>query len=82
MDEGAEGLRPRRLSAAPQGLKSAQPIIKAMSAAGVLNAKEAVATTMNYVGGLGSYKNKKAALEAIRDRVARNEGLASKASMS
>lgn len=72
----------RQLASTPETLKTVQPILKSMSATGVLNAKEAIAIAANFVGGPASYKNKKAALEAIRDRVARNEGLASKAGMS
>lgn len=71
-----------KLAAAEQTLPAIQAILKSMSAPGVLGSKEAIVVAKSYVGGPGSFKNKKAAFEAIRDRVARNVGLESKSRMS
>jgi hypothetical protein len=59
-----------------------QRLLKVMGSAGILGPKDAAAIAVRYIGAPTTYRNKKAALEAIRDRAARDAGLESKSRQS
>lgn len=72
----------QRLREADSDIPAVQRLLKVMGSAGMLGAKEAAEIATRYTNAPTVYRNKKAALEAVRDRVARDAGLASKSRMS
>lgn len=71
-----------KLRQADLDLVAVQKILKTMASAGMMTPKEAAAVAAMYTNSPASYRNKKAALDAIRDRASRDAGLESKSRQS